>query len=432
MCNRNRTKTIRHHCDVSRPAFAKKYPNIALLDIQSTDESQANCDECENGLVCEQHKKGDHPNPIPLMATLFFEENARGRFSRMRWYTPDLNRPDSGCCKNAFCYTEYPDELVDVEMSLEAKTVRYNKKASTAVTNEFLAKNDCRVLNAVEKFIYHILDHPGTFNNFCILTFGQGPLTSVYNALLKKGLQPRNMKSYDNKLLTFTMPGCDVRLLDASFQLGTCDLDELAERYGMDPPKTVFPTKMRRMKFALKNDPMECPALTMFESILDTDCARQKQKWFHDNFDGQWLLLDQLEDFSDEICSLQIGAVCHYISFAMDLQVDLVKLEQPPVLPGPGQLMFTHPFQNGISTLPTFLFHIYKLLQMPENTLKAVNKEFSGYQQSKSSEQEMKWIEFIARTHEHKLAFRGAYESGSGQYSCLVGIRPDGYCTECK
>ena len=181
------TKTI-HHCELTRPSYLKKIPNIGFLCIEQYDNRECNCDQCSEGLLCEDHTM-QHDLFPPIMVTLLAEHGQRGQFKQFRWYSDDLKCVDDVPKDNHFKYEFSQKNLQESPLSFEPNKRNFGQPKSKKIPSRLsFLKRDIKTLNATGKALYTILSN-SQFENMTILTLGHKPLvkllTTVNSIVLK-------------------------------------------------------------------------------------------------------------------------------------------------------------------------------------------------------------------------------------------------------
>ncbi len=435
-CHTKRPKDsrIRHHCPIARPEFTKKIPKVGVWHIELTDESQSNCGDCiytaEEIVNCKLHQRLKHPASKSIMSTVYLEVVERGKFLKLRAFAGhEGDMPVS----DAFVYNEYPD-ILKTPLDDAPNPVRYKSPPTKKAVERFKWKGNHNgnyetKMTAIEKTLHDIITE--NLSNLCLVMLGHRSLVAVLNALLNNGMEPLSYKSKDGKLTMLTIPGVDIRIVEASHFLGASNVQKLAARNGLDPPATLFPRKMRRKKYCSSQEAQSCPTIDMFLDFFDTTEDRKMKEAFVASFEGQWHFWNELKKSADEECKIILTSLCQYIHFAYNLQSDLLKLPNSlPVQPKEDELVYTHPFSKGISTNTSFLFRLYKVLLMPAHSLYAIDKEAKGLIQQ-SSKVEDEFVQSMMLSHPHTTDIWTAYHSADGQRR-FKGIIPDMYCGTCK
>jgi hypothetical protein len=172
-----------HHCELARPDYLKKIPNVGFLSIEQYDNRECNCDQCSEGLLCEDHLT-QHDLFPPIMVTLLAEHGQRGQFKQFRWYSDELKCVDDVPKDNHFKYEFSQKNLQESPLTFEPRKGNFGKPKSKKNPSRLsFLKRDIKTLNATEKVLYTILSN-SQFENMTILTLGHHPLVN-YLLLLK-------------------------------------------------------------------------------------------------------------------------------------------------------------------------------------------------------------------------------------------------------
>jgi hypothetical protein len=184
-CSQSYAQRTIHYCELARPDYLKKIPNVGFLSIEQYDNRECNCDQCSEGLLCEDHLT-QHDLFPPIMVTLLAEHGQRGQFKQFRWYSDELKCVDDVPEDNHFKY-EFSQKncyLQDSPLTFEPRIGNFGPPESKKNPSllPFLTR-DIKTLNATEKVLYTLLSN-SQFENMSILTLGHHPLVN-YLLLLK-------------------------------------------------------------------------------------------------------------------------------------------------------------------------------------------------------------------------------------------------------
>ena len=433
-CHNKARRGVKHICPIVRPKFTKQTPNLGVWHVELTDESEANCDKCiykpNENKSCVVHK-AQKTASRSIMSTLIHEKWIRGSHVRHQTFSPGCGQdkiPEEDRFPEDF-QAKFP-EILSGPLDFMFNPVRYKSQPSKKATAKFLEKSTSK-MTAIEKSLHIIMKNRQLFMNMTLVMMGYRQLQAVHNALLNNNMKPRDYKSKDGKLTMLSLPGVDVRIVDGCHFFGVQNIKKLAQRYGMDAPMTLFPPKMRRNKYCKNQAEQPCPAVEMFYSVFDTPEEREEKENFVANFQGSWVLQEQIKKASDQATHIILTALWSYITFAYELQSDILTLPNSlPVAPAEGENKFTHPLSRGITTNTSFLFRIFKLLLMEKDALFAVDKEAKGIVQ-KSSKGEDEFVQLVMGSHPVSHKLWTAYHHPDGQRR-FPGIIPDMYCGDCR
>ena len=470
-----------HICKVKSVKLPGYYPNLAFFDTETLLEntSPESCKECfsleleylkgkadmglsRNELVekciqektlsqirCQNHvfSGGQRSYHQTNALCTYFEDEERGRFSRMNFYDPSMNMSDDCVLERHVLHAPYflPEQepaQKKVEIANQVvkrmrkenveEVLRCPKQTFTSPDSEFNQNlSAIKKCQPIVKFLLFI--HQEDFRNYVFFSHnGQGfDHQLIVDAAYHLGIEPK-LLSRGQKVMSVTFEKFNIRFLDFMlYKQGS--LANLAKRAEIPMEKIDFPYEFnQRENYNYSGD---IPGNEHFGKLLensDVKNSRNRELEKRRRNGYVWTFKDEIRRYvmSDVEILTKLGT-----SFAKEcfefqrLCTRKFKTTDYDEFIKEKDIFLLHPYAAPFLTISSYVFGTWKFHQLVHAPLYAINDE-KGLKTINTSKGEREWVNYIVWSFSNKFDIESVYTSDKAPK--IGNVRPDLFIPKLK
>lgn len=395
------TSIENHICKVELAQWQANWPKCAFLTLHISKCDDL-CTVCNEANACELHQSEELPRPEITHIVCHRERVRRCSFQK-EIFSSFENVPEIGN------FVEH-EEYLPADLQFMTNEGLYQSPIKDA---------PLRKEKAFEQLLESIA-YDDTWKNTIIIIRSYREMSYILSSLLLAQITPKAIK-IGNKIILLCISTLSLRFL-------------CAEAYSMEPPyaKMVFPKFLdiescqNATEFATKN-----LHLHHFIAFGDRPEAVQRAEAFLE-MAQQTSTVDLVKlaaDVTLENNILLMKECCNFMLKWFQFQLNLQHFTNVEI--EPDKMPAIHPFKSPITSLPSFIYHVWQVHTPLAKELRVVRNETKGIY-TKTSEAELAYLAQFRLFRGSLIGIKSAFSPYGQKYISQTAARPDIYVEDEK